>query len=99
MDNVKRHYLKVMSGDALSLAYYSNTFDVIVMRGMDDEAEALIAATFAKRDDAHAFARVCGEYVVFVRPPHVALHDAIDVLTMFATLQSDEGLPITRTIK
>jgi hypothetical protein len=88
--------LRVTTGDTLSLAYFSTTYDVIVIRGMDDEAHALIVASFVKRDDAHAFARTCGEYVVFVRPPHTGLYDALDVLRMFLALQSDEGLPITR---
>ena len=89
-------HLRVTTGDTLSFAYYSTTYDVIVLRGMEDEAEALIAASFVKRADAHAFASTCKEYVVMVRPPHTGLSDAIDVLTMFATLQSNEGLPIRR---
>jgi len=83
--------------DALTFGqWYASTYDVLVGRGLDDEYEAVVVASFERRADANAYANACAEYVIGVRPPADAFGAALDWLTLLARARSDEGIPLTR---
>lgn len=77
--------------------YWSDTYDVLVIRGEEDDARLVIVARCETRADAEAVARSDDrgrDYFAFIRPPNRVVTEAIEWLN--ASMRSAKGLRVER---